>query len=207
MDELRRFCLRMLRDGSAAEAAAAQAAGSGGGDRLAALQSAIAECRRVTDAGAGAASPPPAARAGAGLATAVAGELASATGRLAAPERELLALRDLLDLSYGEIAAVTGSESDTVAARLAEARLRLRRELRGSGIAATDCPERERALRSIAARQDDEPAAAADGDWLIEHLGHCRGCGQIHAAMLEATACYRGWGAAEGAGAVADFGP
>jgi hypothetical protein len=213
MDELRHFCIRMLGDGppawSAAEAAAAAAAADGG-HRLAAVQAAVSECRRVTDAGPGAEDgarePEPAAGGDTGLALAVARELASATARLTAPEREVLALRDLLGLSYREIAAVTGTEPDSVPARLAEARLRLRQELRGSGISAPECPERDRAVRTIAARQDDEPVAAADADWVIEHLGHCRGCGQVHAAMLEATACYRGWGAAEGAGALADAG-
>ncbi len=76
---------------------------------------------------------------------------------------------------------------------LAEARLDLRTQLRGAGAPQPDCDERERALRTIARRQDGEEVAAADDDWLIEHLGHCRGCRQAHAAMLEASACYRAW--------------
>jgi acyl dehydratase len=215
MDELRRFCIRMLGDGPAAVSAAeAAAAAAEDGDRLATLQAAVLECHRVTNTEPGAAAevavtegrPQPAARGGTGLATAVARELAAATARLSAPEREVLALRDLLGLSYEEIAAVTGTEPDTVGPLLAGARLRLRQELRGSGTPSPECPERDRALRTIAARQDDEPVAAADAEWLVEHLGHCRGCAQVHAAMLEATACYRGWGAAEGAGALSGAG-
>jgi hypothetical protein len=55
------------------------------------------------------------------------------------------------------------------------------------------CDERERALRTIALRQDGEEVSAADEDWLIEHLGHCVGCARAHSAMLEASACYRAW--------------
>jgi hypothetical protein len=55
------------------------------------------------------------------------------------------------------------------------------------------CDERERALRTIAHRQDGEPVTDADEDWLIEHLGHCLGCARAHSTMLEASACYRAW--------------
>ena len=65
--------------------------------------------------------------------------------------------------------------------------------MRGAGVAQPECDERERALRTIALRQDGEGVAAPDDDWLMEHLGHCRGCRQAHAAMLEASACYRAW--------------
>jgi hypothetical protein len=194
MDELERFCLRMIGDGPTARSAAESARAAGGDDRLAGLRAAVAASRRAAPAPA----PAPAPR-GEGLAAAVAGELAAATERLAAPQREALALRDLMGLSYADLAAVTGAEPDEVAPLLAGARLRLREELRGRAAPAPACPEHDRALRTIAARQDAEPVAEADEDWLIEHLGICRGCAQAHAALLEAAACYRAWGVADGA--------
>jgi hypothetical protein len=135
----------------------------------------------------------------AGLSEAVARELAAATARLPMAQRELLALRELLGLSYDEIVGVAGAETDAVPVLLARARLDLRAELRGAGATQPPCDERERALRTIARRQDGEEVPAADEDWLIDHLGHCRGCRQAHAAMLEASACYRAWALPEAA--------
>jgi hypothetical protein len=127
------------------------------------------------------------------LAEAVAAELAEATARLPERQREALALRELLGLHHLEIGRVVGVETVAVAPLLARARLRLRTELRGVSPPAPECPERERALRTITLRQDGEEVPVADDDWLIEHLGHCEGCGRAHAAMLEASACYRAW--------------
>jgi hypothetical protein len=192
MDEVRRFCIRMLGDGPAARSAA-EAASAAGGDRLAALCAAVSGCRRATPT-----EPVEMDGDGEGLAAAVARELAAATAHLPASEREALALADLLGLSYDEIAAVTGAAQEDIALLLAHARIRLREQLRGIGGAPADCAEHDRALRAIAARQDGQPVPAADEEWLIEHLGHCRGCAGDHAGMLEAAACYRAWATAEG---------
>jgi hypothetical protein len=35
--------------------------------------------------------------------------------------------------------------------------------------------------------------AAQDDAWLLEHLAVCVGCEMAHAAMLEASVCYRAW--------------
>jgi Sigma-70, region 4 len=202
-DELERFCIRMLGDGPAARAAADAAGRAGGEDRLDRLRAAVAECRQRSDA------PEPDADDGgqAGLAAAVARELAVACAGLTEAQRELLALRELIGLSYAEIAAVTGAAPEDVAPLLADARLALRAQLRGAAAAAPECPERERALRTIAARQDAEGVPEADEEWLIEHLGICRGCAQAHAALLEAAARYRAWGVAEAATAPAGAQP
>jgi DNA-directed RNA polymerase specialized sigma24 family protein len=130
--------------------------------------------------------------AGRRLAEAVAGELARASARLPLGQREALALRQL-GCSHAELASVVGIEASAVAPLLARARLRLRSEIRGGQAGLADCPERDRALRTIALRQDREEVPEADEDWLLEHLGHCAGCAQVHAAMLEASACYRAW--------------
>jgi hypothetical protein len=196
MDEIRGFCVRMLGDGEAAVAAERAAHAAGDGDRTAALAAAVATCRE-RDAGAGPGATAGGRRAAAGgdgdLAAAVARELRAATDALPERQREALALRELLDLSYDDVARVVGVEPAAVAPLLARARLRLRAELRGEPETPTTCPEHDRALRTIALRQDGQPVPAADDDWLLEHLGHCAGCGRAHAAMLEASACYRAW--------------
>jgi hypothetical protein len=203
MDDLARFCARMLGDGPAARAAEEQARAGGDGERTAMLHAAATAIREGDEPGTDANAPP--ARDAdaerptdpAGLSDAVARELAAATGRLPVAQREVLALRELLGLSYDELATVAGVEADAVPLLLARARLDLRAELRGAGAAQPPCDERERALRTIARRQDGETVPPADEDWLIEHLGHCRGCRQAHAAMLEASACYRAWATPE----------
>jgi hypothetical protein len=200
MDELRRFCVRMLRDGPDARAAE-QEARTGSGDRVAVLSAAVTACRErePTEPGPATGDSGDLAQAGPGtadsgdLARAVARELAVASARLTRPQRELLALRELLGLTHDEIAAVSGADRDAVAPALAQARLDLRAELRGTAASQPECLEGDRALCTIARRQDGEPVAEADDEWLVAHLGHCRACGQAHASMLEASACYRAW--------------
>jgi hypothetical protein len=195
MDELHGFCVRMLGLGDAAQAAEQAARAAGHGDRVESLAAAAVACRERDEAATLTASP---AAVGAGdpadgLAQAVARELAQATAKLPERQREALALRELVGLPHEQIARVVGVEQVAVAPLLARARLRLRAELRGDGGPRPECLERDRALRTIALRQDSEEVAAADDDWLIEHLGHCSGCAQAHAAMLEAAVCYRAW--------------
>jgi len=192
MDEALEFCRRMLGAGELAEEAAAAARGrvDGRGDRAQLLQEAARACRERADR-----AEPQAAivtRASEGLAGAVAAEIAAAVSVLPERQREALILRERLRLSHGQIARVLELEPAAVALVLARARLRLRAERRGSE--ALDkglCTDRDRALRLIACRQDSEPLTAEDDDWLFEHLGTCEECSRAHAAMLEASACYR----------------
>ena len=194
MDELRDFCTRMLGDGEAAEQAAQTARQSGGADRVQALAAAVAACRRITapDRAPGLGVEPEPNR-DLGLVEAVARELARATAQLPERQREALALRERMGLSHDQIAMALGVERAAVAPLLARSRLRLRSELRGSAPPPVDCSERDRALRTMALRQDGEEVSGADEDWLVEHLGACVGCGQAHAAMLEASVCYCAW--------------
>jgi Sigma-70, region 4 len=192
----------MLGEGPAARAAEEAARAGGDADRTAMLRATVAAVRQGSEP---ASEPAPNAPAATGpgdddrptdpaaLAEAIARELAAAASGLPMAEREALALRELLRLSHDEIAGATGVAPDAVAMVLAQARLDLRAQLRGAGAPQPECDERERALRTIARRQDGEEVSGADDDWLIEHLGHCRGCRQAHAAMLEASACYRAW--------------
>lgn len=206
MDELLEFCVRMLGEREAGARAAQVARSPASGDRSDQLTRAVAACRRAGEGGrggeggqAGKAGEPAVTGLVEGppgppdLADAVAGELAAAVARLPQRHREALALREMLRCSHPEVASAIGIEAVAVAPLLARARVGLRSELRGTPAPPSDCPERDRGLRTIALRQDGEPVSPADDDWLIEHLGHCVGCGQAHAAMLEASVCYRAW--------------
>jgi hypothetical protein len=148
------------------------------------------ECRRRD----GASSPllPPRTHS---LAEAVAAELAHANATLPAREREVLALRELLRLSYAQIGRVTGLEPPAVATLLAGARLQLRTALRGPyRHEQPPCAEREQMLVVLARRQDSEPLAESDTAWMFAHMADCPGCARAHAQMLEASVRYRAWG-------------
>ena len=129
--------------------------------------------------------------------------MADATSRLPERHREALALRESLRLSHGQIAQAMGIEPAAVAPLLGRARLQLRAERRGGAIDASGppCGERERAWRLLALRQDSEPLGADDDAWLHGHLDGCEDCRRAHAAMLEASACYRAWRISERPGA------
>jgi hypothetical protein len=191
MDELHEFCARMLGDPDEAARVAQDAAQAPGANRLAQLAQAVRACRAQGGPGPMADRGPTITNSD--LATAVAGEVAVASAALPQRQREALALRELLSLSHTEIGKVMAIEPTAVALLLARARLRLRAELRHAPVAAGDCPERDRTLRTATLRQDGEPVPPADDSWLIEHLGHCHDCARAHAAMLEGSVCYRGW--------------
>jgi RNA polymerase sigma factor (sigma-70 family) len=192
MDELLELCRRVLGDGERAEEAAAAAAAAPTDDRIELLAAAARACReRAEENGAAA---PVAVGEPAGLADAVARELATATARLPERQREVLALRELLRLSYEQIGRVMGIDAAAVAPLLARSRLRLRAERRGSASEAiVGCADNDRALRVLACRQDSEPLSHEDDEWLLAHLAGCANCDMAHAAMLEASVCYRAW--------------
>jgi hypothetical protein len=197
MDELHEFCARMLGDREAATRVAQDARRAGGSERLRRLDYAVRACRI---AGENRPAPEAAAETGRELAAAVSAELARAAASLPQREQEALALRELLRLSHGEVAVVTGIAPAAVAPLLARSRLGLHSKLRAQPVDTDDCPERERTVRTVTLRQDGEEVGLADDDWLIEHLGHCAGCGRAHAAMLEGSVRYRGWRVPDGFG-------
>ena len=192
LEEVRTLCRRVLGAGPAANEATARAfVDAGPNDRLAVLAAALRACDQLAGDGRG---PADAESPASGLADAVAGELAAASARLPAGQRAVLALRERLGLSYEEIATVVGLDPPGVASLLAQARLELRAQRRGGGAgAAAGCEQRERVLSIIARRQDGEPRAPEDDDWLMDHLVRCRRCEEAHAAMLEGSVCYRAW--------------
>ena len=157
MDELGQFCGRMLGDGEAARAAEQEARATGVEGRVAILSAAVVACRARTAA---ALEPSAQGDQGQELADAVAGELAAATARLPERQREALALRELLGLSYAEMAAVTGMEDDAVAPRAGAGADAPARRAARRGRAPPGCAERDRALRVMALRQDGSPVSA-----------------------------------------------
>jgi len=119
-------------------------------------------------------------------------EIRQANALLPERQREVLALRELDDLSYDEIAEIMDMNRNSVAQLISRARINLRDALRGTALAsiATSSGECQRALALIAARQDSE----GDGSsWLSDHLIDCETCRLRREAMEEAGASYRGW--------------
>lgn len=123
-------------------------------------------------------------------------DVREASMRLPERQREVLALRDLEELSYDEIAAILEVNGNTVAQLISRARINLRDEMRGTALAsvAAPSPECERALPLIATRDDGQlEAASSDAAWLDAHLADCERCRLGVEAMEEADASYRAW--------------
>jgi RNA polymerase sigma-70 factor, ECF subfamily len=120
-------------------------------------------------------------------------EIRAANATLPERQREVLALRELEELSYDEIAEIMDMNRNSVAQLISRARIGLRDALRGTALAsiATSSADCERALSLLAARQDRQ--RAADGDWLAGHLLECETCRLSREAMEEAGVSYRAW--------------
>jgi hypothetical protein len=203
MDEVHEFCLRVLGPGAEADEAAREAVSEPRGSRVALLAAAARACRaRAVEYEAA----PVNGNAPSDLAGAVDAEVRHAVAQLPERQREALALREVLRLSHEQIATVMGIDGAAVAPLLARARLRLRELRRDSPAAPAACDQRDRALRALARRQDSEPLTGEDDEWLFAHLGSCPDCDQAHAAMIEASVCYRAAAPRVGAGAGAGAG-
>lgn len=189
------FCRRVLGGEAAAAGAALEARSGVSTERIELLTAAARACRARADApDADRGATAEGATGDLGLSAAVARELAHANGALPERQREALALRELLRLSYEQISQVMGVEAAAVAALLARGRLALRVQRRGATPqTGPECAQHERALRVLAHRQDSEPLSGEDDRWMLDHLGVCPRCIAAHAAMLEASACYRAW--------------
>jgi hypothetical protein len=198
MDEVYEYCVRMLGAGALAIHASHEAFVTGGTDRIDRLTGAVQACRsRAEEASASGAAGAAGAGIGDGsgtLADSVAREVADANAQLPPDQEEALALRDLVGLSHEQIALVLQISPYAAGMLVARARLALRARRRGVAEEPDDsCPDRERALTLMVRRQDREPIATEDEDWLLAHLGSCESCLRVHAAMLEASVCYRAW--------------
>jgi RNA polymerase sigma factor (sigma-70 family) len=118
----------------------------------------------------------------------------AANAMLPARQREALALRELGELSYDQVAEVMGMNRNSVAQLISRARLNLRAGLRRGAlvsipVASADC---ETALPLLALAQDGELDDERT-DWLAEHLVGCRACPVRVEAMAEAGTAYRLW--------------
>jgi RNA polymerase sigma factor (sigma-70 family) len=121
-------------------------------------------------------------------------QIRAANDSLPPRQREVLALRELEELSYDQIAAIMGMNRNSVAQLLSRARIGLRDGLRRTALAsiAADSPDCERALPLLSMRRDgvlDSDAAS----WLHQHLRGCATCRARLAAMEEAGVAYRLW--------------
>jgi RNA polymerase sigma factor (sigma-70 family) len=110
---------------------------------------------------------------------------------LPARQREVLALRELGELSYGEVAQIMGMNQNSVAQLISRARINLRDGLRQTalGSVASASPQCDRALPLLAMHQD----GLLDDPWLVEHLMDCGACRVRLEAMEEAGVAYRQW--------------
>jgi RNA polymerase sigma factor (sigma-70 family) len=110
---------------------------------------------------------------------------------LPARQREVLALRELEDLSYGEVAQIMGMNQNSVAQLISRARINLRDGLRQTalGSVASASPQCDRALPLLARHQD----GLLEDPWLVEHLMECGACRVRLEAMEEAAVAYRQW--------------
>jgi DNA-directed RNA polymerase specialized sigma24 family protein len=122
--------------------------------------------------------------------------IAAASMRLPIRQREALALRELGQLSYVEIATVMETSVNAVTQLISRARINLSDELRGTVLAsiAAPSPECERALPLIAMRNDGQlEAGSPDAAWLDSHLSACERCRLGVGAMREAATSYGAW--------------
>ncbi|MDX6661244.1 MAG: hypothetical protein QOJ55_2066, partial [Solirubrobacteraceae bacterium] len=127
--------------------------------------------------------------------TSLQADVREANGRLPERQREVLALRELEELSYDEIAEIMDMTRNAVAQLISRARIKLRDELRGTALAsiAVSSPDCERAVALIAMRQDRQLDDAGDRAWLAEHLAGCDTCRVAQEAIQEAGISYRAW--------------
>ena len=122
-------------------------------------------------------------------------DIRAANAMLPARQREALALREVEELSYDQVAEVMGMNRNSVAQLISRARLNLRDGLRRGALvsipaASADC---ESALPLLALAQDGELDDATHADWLARHLAGCATCRVRVEAMQEAGAAYRLW--------------
>jgi RNA polymerase sigma factor (sigma-70 family) len=123
-------------------------------------------------------------------------DVRAANARLPERQREVLALRELEQLSYEQIGEIVGLNENAVAQLISRARIRLRDLIRGDALEsiASSSPDCERALPLLARRQDDQRSGAEELDWLRMHMTDCDTCRSRRAAMEEAGASYRALG-------------
>lgn len=123
-------------------------------------------------------------------------DVRAANARLPERQREVLALRELEQLSYEQIGEIVGCNENAVAQLISRARIRLRDLIRGDALESitASSPDCERALPLLVRRQDDQRSGAEELDWLRMHVADCDTCRLSCAAMEEAGVSYRALG-------------
>lgn len=118
-----------------------------------------------------------------------------ANAKLPEKQRAALALREVAELSYDDIAATLDMNQNAVAQLISRARLNFGKQLRiGAVVVAPEGDEAQRALELASARIDGK-IAADDSEWLTAYLASNE-TGRINAeAMEESAVLYRGIGA------------
>lgn len=118
-------------------------------------------------------------------------EVISASNRLPERQRIALAMRELEELSYGEIGEALGLKENAVAQLISRARLRLTQELRtGALVFPADDADCERAVPLILLSIDGK-VKNDEAKWLKKHLGSCDNCQANLEAIEDACASYR----------------
>jgi RNA polymerase sigma factor (sigma-70 family) len=114
-----------------------------------------------------------------------------ANAALAPRQRFVLALRELEDRSYAEIAELVGLKENAVAQLISRARLRLRDELRLVEVDRSKLPEECQALLPLLSSYLDGQLKGASAERTIAHVGSCEHCQKALTEMREASKLYR----------------
>jgi DNA-binding CsgD family transcriptional regulator len=208
-DELSEFARRVLVHRAVAAEVVTTAVSGAGVSGLEEIVALAQVCREVPESAVtGVSAESVDAPSGGSLAHSVAAELDRANASLTRRQREILALRELLGLSYDEISRVMGLEVEAVCAMLARGRLQFRAKLRGvsgvSGVGGVSsvggvisdeeaCPARDQALQVLARGLDREAVPEDHVNWLFLHIAGCESCQRAHSEMHEASVVYRAW--------------
>src|SRR5215217_1805087 len=118
-------------------------------------------------------------------------EVLVANARLAPRQRLVLALRELEDRSYADIAVVVGLKENAVAQLISRARESLRTELRLAQVDPASLPEECRRFLPLLSRHLDGQLRGTQLQTTLEHLDECERCQDALLSMKEAQRRYR----------------
>jgi RNA polymerase sigma factor (sigma-70 family) len=122
-------------------------------------------------------------------------DVRAANEQLSLRHREVLALRDVEQLRYDQIARIMDITPNAAAQLAWRARARLRTQLRRRAFDAIvlhtlDC---ERALGLLELAEDPGSLSPAEDTWLAKHFVACSRCTSNRAVLADVGATYRSW--------------